>query len=299
MIGRKRDLLQAFRHPRGLAFGAVFAGLALATVAAVQLALPGGTALAGHNDVACDESVPAGWSCVPLENKPQSGPGQTGNDEGEVLYKFVDGDTLWVAVRDLAGNLVDQADAQFCLDDDADPYSDPNVGPGNQPHDCTGGSAGAVNVSDGTSGIPNAGPAEPDGGLQYEVRVTGIVEEGTADGLEYAEFNNVDGYTYFVYHINIGQASTQAFFQFTPPPTPTSTPTPPATPAPTATPTPAAATPTPTPSPTVLAAVELPATGGQGDRSASGGLHWLLGIVGATVMGSGVWLALRGARRRA
>ena len=62
MIGRKRDLLQAFRHPRGLAFGAVFAGLALATVAAVQLALPGGTALAGHNDVACDESVPAGWS---------------------------------------------------------------------------------------------------------------------------------------------------------------------------------------------------------------------------------------------
>jgi hypothetical protein len=46
---------------------------------------------------------------------------------------------------------------QFCLDDDNEPYADGSGG-GNRPHDCTGSATAAVDVSDGTTGIPDACP---------------------------------------------------------------------------------------------------------------------------------------------
>ena len=69
-----------------------------------------------------------------------------------------------------------------------------------------------------------------------------------------------------------------------PPPTPTPSPTP--TPAPTATPTPTAlaATATPTPTPAVLAAVQLPASGGTPSDSGSSALSWLAAIAGAVAL---------------
>src|SRR3989304_6759051 len=52
-------------------------------------------------------NVPAGWSCVPLVNKPQSGPGVTSPALGDLLYKFPRASTPWVVPRDLAGVEVD------------------------------------------------------------------------------------------------------------------------------------------------------------------------------------------------
>ncbi len=269
-------------------------------VAVATWAAPGagsaGRALATHDSVACNDGVPAGWSCVPLVNKPSSGPGVSSPAIGELLFKFADADTLWVSVRALPGQGAVEAAAQFCLDDDNEPFSEPTTGPGDNPHDCTGAAAGAVQVTDGTSGIPDASPAEPDddsaAGLdgQYEIRITGIATDGTADGLTFAEFNNIDGYGFFVYHVNIGASSTQAFFQATaPPPTPTPTPTPGP-----------GATPTPTPPPPlaeVRAPVALPDTGdGPTGGGLGGALLWLGALGAAAAIGGGLWFAYRTVR---
>ena len=181
-----------------LVMGLILAGLVLFTVTFGSGRPP--TAHAAHNNIACDDDVPAGWSCVPLVNKPQSASGATSPAIGELLYKFVDADTLWVSVRALPGQGPVQDGEQMCLDDDNEPFADPTNGTGNKPRDCTGANAAAVSVADGTSGIPDSS-AEPDddsaAGLNgdYEVRVFDILTDGTADSLTYAEFNNIDGYS--------------------------------------------------------------------------------------------------------
>src|SRR3990170_404369 len=55
-----------------------------AAAAAFALVLGASPAQATHNNVACDDDVPAGWSCVPFVNKPQSGPGITSPAFGEL-----------------------------------------------------------------------------------------------------------------------------------------------------------------------------------------------------------------------
>jgi len=225
--------------PWALAVVLVAAGVLIAGSAFSSGSVP---ALADHDNIACNDGVPAGWSCVPLVNKPQSGPGVTAPAFGEIIYRYVDSDTMWLSVRPVPPYDTVLAGAQFCLDDDNEPF-DLAGGGNNGPNHCTGGSAAAVNISDGTALVPGF-EAEPDndnaGGLngQYEVRVVTMVEDGVADGLTYFEFNNIDGYSYFAYHVNLtgpgaSTASTQAFWQFV---ASTDTPTPTDTPAPTPTP---------------------------------------------------------------
>jgi hypothetical protein len=233
---------------RALLTPLVVLGLCAAVLAGV-IAL-NGPAGANHDDIPCNDDVPSGYECVPLVNKPDSGPGIGTPAVGELFYQFVDADTLRIAIRALPGEGAVDAGTnhQLCIDDDNEPYSEGSIGSNEPPH-CTGGGAGAVDVTDGSSGIPDAS-GEPDddsaAGLdgQYEVRVTGMVSDGTVDTLPYYDFNNIDGYSFFVYHVNIGQSSTQAFWTDTPTVT---------TPSPTASPTASPPTASPTASPTVTA----------------------------------------------
>ena len=86
-----------FFSPARLALTGLFLAGAFAAASLLGFGTP--RAQASHNNVACDDDVPAGWSCVPFVNKPQSGPGVTSPAFGELLYKFVDADTMWLAVR--------------------------------------------------------------------------------------------------------------------------------------------------------------------------------------------------------
>jgi hypothetical protein len=260
------------------------AAASLAAIIALGLIAAGGRASASHDAIACNDDVPSGYSCVPLVNKPDSGPGIGSPAVGELFYQFVDADTLRVAVRALSGQGAVESGEQFCIDDDGDPYNTPGSG-GNAAHNCQGEGDGAVNVTDGTLGLPNAS-AEPDGAGQYEVRVTGLTADGTVGALDYFELNNVDGYQYYVYHVNIGQSSTQAFFTFVAP-TPTST-----TPTPTQ-PTPTTAPGDVTPTPTTLGVgtgpVALPNTGGNAGGRATG-----VGLLTAVAAGAALALAATG-----
>jgi cell division septation protein DedD len=228
------------------------AGLAIATLLALLL-MASRTASASDDGIACNNDVPSGWACVPLVERDFSGPSATDPAHGEVLFALDGPDTLRVAIRAL--NAADQVsgNGRLCLDDDDLPFTDGTTGNGNLPHDCSGGNA-ARSAVDGSSGIPSAAGGEPDEAeLQYEVRVVNISTDGAASGLAYAEFNNIEGYSYFVYRVNIGGEQTQAFFEQPSAPVSIPTPTPVeeanSTPTPTADPT-HTATPEPTPTPT-------------------------------------------------
>ncbi len=273
------------------------AATAAVAIVALGLLTPGGRVSASHDAIACNDDIPSGYACVPLVNKPDSGPGISNPAVGELFYQFVDADTLRIAVRALAGQGTVAPGAQFCIDDDGDPYNTPGSG-GNAAHNCQGAGDGAVNVTDGTAGLPNAS-AEPDGPGQYEVRVSGLAADGTVGGLDYFELNNVDGYVYYVYHVNIGQSSTQAFFTFVAP-----------TPAPTApppTPTPTQPTPTPvvtggaTPTPATLGAGRVPAalpnTGGEPGADAMV-FSVLAGVAAATLSLAAAGMTIAGCSRR-
>ena len=268
-----RNTTKGWHRHNGSHWLLIAAAASLAVAAVLLVSLTVGPASANHDGIACNDSVPAGWSCAPLVNKPNSGPGVPTPAFGEILFKMADADTMWMSIRALPGAGAIVANEQFCMDDDNQPYSDGSGSGGNKPHDCTGGSKAAVSVTDGSAGIPDASTAEPDSASQYEVRVVSISDDGSVDGLNYAEFNNVAGFTHFVYRVNIGGERTQAFFTLsaaatatpsptaepaaepTPDPTgePTSVPTgeptpePTPTPIPTDAPTPEASEPTPTP----------------------------------------------------
>ncbi|HEY5625858.1 MAG TPA: hypothetical protein VIT93_05160 [Dehalococcoidia bacterium] len=208
----------------------VFLGLAAVTLAV--LVSIDGQAGANHDAIACNDDVPAGYTCVPLVNKPQSGPGVTTPAIGELFYQWVGTDTMRIAVRDIpvpTANTV-QSGAQFCIDDDNEPYDWPTPGSNVENH-CTGGSAAQGDVVDGSTGIPAAGAGEPDDDTaagvdgEYEWRITGMVSDGTIEGLPYYQFNDMTGYMYFAYHVNIGDASTQAFWSGSPPSPTTAAPT--------------------------------------------------------------------------
>src|SRR3990172_8873019 len=78
------------------------AGFVAALVAAGIVALAAnGSASANHDGIACNDDVPAGWSCVPMVNKVQAGPGVPTPAFGELLYKFPDADTMWIHIRPL------------------------------------------------------------------------------------------------------------------------------------------------------------------------------------------------------
>jgi hypothetical protein len=234
--------------------------LALAVIALSQAGTS--SVAASHGDV-CDASGPAGWSCAPLVDLVDSGPGATSPAHGEILYHSVDSDTLWVVVRASHPGDRISSNGQMCLDDDVDPFTDASTGNGNKPHDCSGGNVGGGTVVDGSDGIADASPGEPDGIEQYETRVVNISTDGMSGGMDYAEFNNIDGFTNFVYRVNIGNERTQAFFTLSaattatpsPTPEPTSGPTPDSTGDPTPAPTPAPTSepaPEPTPEPTPI-----------------------------------------------
>ena len=149
------------------------AGLFLAVAAILMLTVLAistfGSAGANHDAIACDDDIPAGYTCVPLVNKPLSGPGVGTPAVGELFYKLDSADTMLVAIRALPseGSVDNGADHQFCLDDDADPYSSApaNNGPGH----CTGSGSAATNVDDGSGNIPPAANGESDGAGEYEV----------------------------------------------------------------------------------------------------------------------------------
>jgi len=225
------------------------AAAALALGGVVMLSLAAAPASATHGE-ACGSDVPAGWDCAPLVELSQSGPGATSPSHGEVLYHRVDDDTLWLVARATHEGDQFSGDANLCIDDDSQPFNDTSNGNGNNPHDCSGGNVGDSSVVDGSSGIADATPGEPDGAAEFETRVVNISPDGTADGMEYAEFNNIDGFEFFVYRVNVGGEQTQAFFTLNAPATATPAPTPPPTPEPTAEPTPGP-TPEPTPEPTI------------------------------------------------
>ena len=271
----------------------------------VAASFVGSSGQAVDDNIACNDDVPAGWDCVPLVNKPDSGPGVTSNAIGELLFKFPDAKTLWVSLRSVpGGGAIALSDAQFCMDDDEKPYNTaggPNQG--NQFHDCTGKDAANEDVDDGTGNIPPADDGEEDEGANglYEIRVKNIstTPDGTADGLDFSEFSDVEGYLFFVFHVNIDQSSTQAFFELIPPPTTTPTPTP-STPTPTPTP---GAEASPTPTPTALAEVQepeaLPASGGAPAEGSNANLALLLGLGGlALLSGAGTLVAVKVRRRR-
>src|SRR3990172_12918897 len=78
----------------GIAALLVGAGITLVSLAAAP-------ASANHDGIACNDDVPAGWSCVPMVNKVQAGPGVPTPAFGELLYKFPDADTMWIHIRPL------------------------------------------------------------------------------------------------------------------------------------------------------------------------------------------------------
>ena len=241
---------------------AVWAAVA-AAAGLIAMALASGPASASHDAVACNDDIPAGWSCAPLVDDAQSGPGLDAPAYGELLYRFVNNDTLQTSIRAIDPSATISSNDQFCLDDDDQPFLAASVAGGSQPHDCSGGSAASFTLNDGTTGIPPASSGEPDGDPspgqdpQYEARVVSISDDGIADGLALATFSSVEGYSFFVYRVNIGGNATQAFFRLsastpapTPEPTAEPTPTPTATPEPTPAPTPEPTT-APSPDPTV------------------------------------------------
>ena len=69
-------------------------GLAFAMLVALLTVNGSG---ANHDSIACNDDVPAGYTCVPLVNKPQSGPGVTTPAIGELLYQYVSANTLRIA----------------------------------------------------------------------------------------------------------------------------------------------------------------------------------------------------------